>query len=149
MSKRSALSCKCRLESLTVLARSFQRSVRCYGSGLSRRDESLCIFDGCLLQDAVSQIEDVAESAGLLYAFEGGLFDAFDRAEQYARDRESWRARLRQYQGARHQPVNERDGWLSLDEPDEYDFMACRWPVLGEDLVRGPPEAPAEGRASA
>ena len=62
-----------------------------------------------------------------------------ERAERYRRDRESWRARLRQYQAARHRPVNERDGWWSLDDPDEYDFMACRWPVLSEDLERGPP----------
>jgi len=62
-----------------------------------------------------------------------------ERAERYKPDRESWRARLRQYQGARHRPVNERDGWWSLDDPDEYDFMACRWPVLADDVVRGPP----------
>ena len=66
-----------------------------------------------------------------------------ERAERYKQDRESWRARLRQYQAARHQPVNERDGWLSLDDPDEYDFMACRWPVLSEGPVRGPPSAAA------
>lgn len=64
-----------------------------------------------------------------------------DRAERYKQDRESWRARLRQYQAARHVPVNERDGWLSLDDPAEYDFMACRWPVLTDDVVRGPPSA--------
>jgi hypothetical protein len=64
-----------------------------------------------------------------------------EREERYRQDRESWRARLRQYQAARHRPVNERDGWLSLDDPDEYDFMACRWPVIGEDAVRGPPPA--------
>ena len=62
-----------------------------------------------------------------------------ERAERYKQDRESWRARLRQYQAARHRPVNERDGWLSLDDPDEYDFMAGRWPVIGDDVVRGPP----------
>jgi len=64
-----------------------------------------------------------------------------ERAERYKQDRESWRARLRQYQGARHRPVNERDGWWSLDDPDEYDFMACRWPVLADDIERGPPPA--------
>jgi hypothetical protein len=63
-----------------------------------------------------------------------------ERAERYKRDRESWRARLAQYQAARHRPVNERDGWWSLDDSDEYDFMACRWPVLSDDLVRGPPD---------
>jgi hypothetical protein len=62
-----------------------------------------------------------------------------ERAERYKQDRESWRARLAQYQAARHRPVNERDGWWSLDDPDEYDFMACRWPVLTDDAVRGPP----------
>lgn len=35
--------------------------------------------------------------------------------------------------------MNERDGWLCLDDPDEYDFMACRWPVLSDDFVPGPP----------
>jgi hypothetical protein len=72
-----------------------------------------------------------------------------ERAERYQRDRAGWRARLAQYQGARHLPVNERDGWLSLDDPGEYDFMACRWPVLSDDLVRGPPEPSAEAQASA
>jgi hypothetical protein len=62
-----------------------------------------------------------------------------ERAERYKKDRESWRARLRQYQAARHRPVNERDGWLSLDDPDEYDFMTCRWPVIPDDGVRAPP----------
>ena len=70
-----------------------------------------------------------------------------EREERYRRDRESWRARLRQYQGARSRPVNERDGWWSLDDPAEYDFMACRWPVLSDDFVRGPPSA--EARESA
>jgi DNA-binding transcriptional ArsR family regulator len=77
-------------------------------------------------------LADVAEATGA-----AGRHRA--RAERYKQDRESWRARLRQYQAARHRPVSERDGWWSLDDPDEYDFMACRWPVLGEDLVRGPP----------
>ena len=58
-----------------------------------------------------------------------------------------WRARLAQYQVARHRPASERDGWLSLDDPDEYDFAACRWPVLAADAVRGPP--PTEARDSA
>jgi hypothetical protein len=51
------------------------------------------------------------------------------------------------YQGARGRPVNERDGWWSLDDPQEYDFMACRWPVLSDDFVRGP--AALEGRHAA
>jgi hypothetical protein len=43
--------------------------------------------------------------------------------------------------------VNERDGWLSLDDLDEYDFMACRWPMLSGDVVRGPPAADAREAA--
>jgi hypothetical protein len=81
-----------------------------------------------------ASLDDVATATGAT-----GLYS--ERAERYKRDRESWRARLRQYQGARHRPVNERDGWWSLDDPDEYDFAACRWPVLTDDLVRGPPGA--------
>jgi hypothetical protein len=64
-----------------------------------------------------------------------------ERAERYKQDRESWRARLARYQAARHRPASERDGWLSLDDPGEYDFAACRWPVLVGDVVRGPPPA--------
>jgi hypothetical protein len=67
------------------------------------------------------------------------------REERYHRDREGWRARLRRYQAARHRPANERDGWWSLDDPDEYDFMACRWPVLAGDTVRGPPAREVNG----
>ena len=77
-------------------------------------------------------LADVADSTGA-----AGL--QREREARYKQDREGWRARLRIYQGARQRPVNERDGWLSLDDPDEYDFMACRWPVLSDDLVRGPP----------
>ena len=84
-------------------------------------------------------LADVAESTGAADLHR-------EREERYRQDRESWRARLREYQAAQHRPVNERDGWLSLDDPDEYDFMACRWPVLSDDLVRGPP---AEARESA
>ena len=62
-----------------------------------------------------------------------------EREARYKQDRERWRARLRQYQAAGHRPVNERDGWWSLDDPDEYDFMSCRWPMLADDVVRGPP----------
>ena len=63
-----------------------------------------------------------------------------EREERYKQDRESWRARLRTYQGARQLPVSARDGWWSLDDGDEYDEM-CRWPVLSDDFVRGPPRA--------
>jgi len=70
-----------------------------------------------------------------------------EREARYKRDRDSWRTRLRQYQGARARPVNERDGWWSLDDPDEYDFTACRWPVIADDFVRGPPSAGARESA--
>ena len=78
-------------------------------------------------------LADVAESTGAAVLQQ-------EREARYKQDREGWRARLRAYQAARHRPVNERDGWWSLDDPDEYDFMACRWPVL-TDGVRGPPSA--------
>ena len=81
-----------------------------------------------------ASLDDVAESTGA-----AGIHR--ERAERYRQDREGWRARLAQYQAARHRPVSERDGWLSLDDPDEYDFAACRWPVLAADAVRGPPPA--------
>jgi hypothetical protein len=78
-------------------------------------------------------LADVAESTGAAALQQ-------EPEARYKQDREDWRARLRRYQAARHRPVNERDGWWSLDDPDEYDFMACRWPVLTDDL-RGPPSA--------
>jgi len=81
-----------------------------------------------------ASLDDVATSTGAADLHR-------ERAERYKKDRESWLARLAQYQAARHRPVNERDGWWSLEDPDEYDFMACRWPVLSEDLERGPPLA--------
>ena len=85
-------------------------------------------------------LADVAESTGAADLQR-------EREERYRQDREGWRARLRQYQAARQVPVSARDGWLSLDDPDEYDMMLCRWPVLSDDLVRGPPSA--ESRESA
>ena len=85
-------------------------------------------------------LADVAESTGAT-VLQG------EREARYKQDREGWRATLRRYQAARSRPVNERDGWLSLDDPDEYDFMTCRWPVLAGDVVRGPP--PAAVRESA
>ncbi|MGH3260189.1 MAG: hypothetical protein ACRDOU_33120, partial [Streptosporangiaceae bacterium] len=88
-----------------------------------------------------TDLADVAESTGAADLQR-------ERAERYRQDRESWRAKLQEYRGRRAVPVNERDGWLSLADPDEYDFMACRWPVLGDDLVRGPPVL-AEARESA
>jgi DNA-binding transcriptional ArsR family regulator len=81
-----------------------------------------------------ASLDDVATSTGAADLHR-------ERAERYKQDRESWRARLAQYQAARHRPTSERDGWLSLDDPDEYDFAACRWPVLAADAVRGPPPA--------
>ena len=79
-------------------------------------------------------LADVAESVGATALQQ-------EREARYKQDRESWRARLRMYQAARHRLVNERDGWYSLDDPLEYDFMSCRWPVLSDDLERGPPPA--------
>jgi hypothetical protein len=69
-----------------------------------------------------------------------------EREARYRQDREGWRARLRQYQGAKRLPVTSRDGWWPLDDEDEYDEM-CRWPVLSDDFVRGPPSARARDSA--
>ena len=82
-------------------------------------------------------LADVAESTGAAELQR-------ERVERYRQDREGWRARLRQYQAARQVPVTSRDGWWPLDDEDEYDEM-CRWPVLGEDFVRGPPGIPGTG----
>ena len=63
-----------------------------------------------------------------------------EREERYRKDRESWRARLREYQAARHAPVMVGDGWLGLDDEDDWAAMLLsRWPVLSDDFVRGPP----------
>ena len=78
-------------------------------------------------------LADVAESTGAAALQR-------ERAERYKRDRDSWRARLRLYQAARWQRPAARDGFLSLDDGDEYDELS-RWPVLGDDFVRGPPSA--------
>jgi hypothetical protein len=86
----------------------------------------------------VVALADVAEATGAAALH-------CERAARYKQDRESWRARLRQYQGARHRHPGPRDGWWSLDE-DEYDEM-CRWPVLSDDFVRGPPWAGARESA--
>ncbi len=80
-----------------------------------------------------ARLDDVAESTGA-----AGL--QREREERYRQDREGWRARLRAYQGAKRLPVTSRDGWWPLDDEDEYDEM-CRWPVLSDDFVRGPPGA--------
>jgi hypothetical protein len=84
-------------------------------------------------------LDDVAESTGAAELHR-------DRAERYKQDREGWRARLRHYQGARQRPAVTSDGWLSLEDEDEDEdeddwaaMLLSRWPVLGEDFVRGPP----------
>jgi hypothetical protein len=78
-----------------------------------------------------ADLDDIAESTGAADLHR-------ERKARYKQDRESWRARLRAYQGARQVPVTFRDGWWPLDDEDEYDEM-CRWPVLSDDFVRGPP----------
>ena len=71
-----------------------------------------------------------------------------EREARYKRDRESWRARLRMYVSARNAMVAPRDGWLGLDDEDEWAAMLLsRWPVLSHDFVRGPPST--EARESA
>ena len=79
-------------------------------------------------------LDDVAEATGAADLQR-------ERADQYRRDRDSWRARLRRYQGARQAPVISRDGWWPLDDEDEYDELS-RWPVLSDEFVRGPPARP-------
>ena len=62
-----------------------------------------------------------------------------EREQRYRKDRESWRARLREYQAARQVPVMVGDGWLGLDDEDEWAAMlGSRWPVP-DNVVRGPP----------
>ena len=69
-----------------------------------------------------------------------------ERAERYEQDRESWRARLAQYASARNAVVAPGDGWLSLDDDQEWDAMLFgRWPILGDDFVRGPPGGEVNG----
>ena len=77
-----------------------------------------------------------------------------EREQRYRKDRESWRARLREYQAARQVPVMSGDGWLGLDDEDEWAAMlGSRWPVP-DDVVRGPPHgdgsvnSTARGRAA-
>ena len=70
-------------------------------------------------------LADVAESTGAADLQR-------EREARYQRDRESWRARLRQYVSARNAVVTPRDGWLGLDDEDEWAAMLLsRWPVLG------------------
>jgi hypothetical protein len=84
-------------------------------------------------------LADVAESTGAADLQR-------EREARYQKDRESWQARLRTYQGARQRPVSSRDGWWSLDDGDEYDEL-FRWPVLSDDFVRGPPSAEVQESA--
>jgi DNA-binding transcriptional ArsR family regulator len=82
-----------------------------------------------------ANLDDVAESTGAADLHR-------EREERYKRDRESWRARLAQYASARSAAVAPGDGWLSLDDDQEWDAMLFgRWPVLRGDFVRGPPSA--------
>jgi len=82
-----------------------------------------------------AHLDDVAESTGAAEVHR-------ERAERYKRDRENWRARLRIYAGARAAPVMAGDGWWSVDDDGDWESMLLsRWPVLGEDFVRGPPSA--------
>ena len=71
-----------------------------------------------------------------------------EREARYKQDRESWRARLRRYASARNAVVAPHDGWLGLDDEDDWAAMVLsRWPVLSDDLVRGPPSAAARESA--
>lgn len=63
-----------------------------------------------------------------------------ERAEQYRQDRASWRARIRQYASARAVATAPRDGFWPLDDEGEWEAtLFGRWPVLTDDVVRGPP----------
>ena len=82
-------------------------------------------------------LHDVAESTGAAALQQ-------EREERYRQDREGWRARLRVYASARSAPVAPDDGWLGLDDEDEWAALVnSRWPVLSDDFVRGPPSAEA------
>ena len=90
----------------------------------------------------VVALADVAESTGAADLQR-------EREARYRRDRESWRARLRQYVSAYNAIVAPRDGWLGLDDEDDWAAMLLsRWPVLSNEFVRGPPSA-AEDQVSA
>ena len=78
-------------------------------------------------------LDDVAESTG-------AADRQREREERYRQDRESWRARLAQYASARNSVVAPGDGFWSMDDDDEWEaLLFSRWPVLGDDFVRGPP----------
>jgi len=80
-----------------------------------------------------ANLDDVAESTGAAEIHR-------ERAERYRQDREGWRTRLAQYASARSAVVAPGDGWLGLDDEDEWaPMLNSRWPVLSNDFVRGPP----------
>ena len=85
-------------------------------------------------------LADVAESTGAADLQR-------EREARYKQNREDWRARLRTYLSARNAAVTPRDGWLGLDDEDDWAAMLLsRWPVLSDDFARGPP---GESRESA
>ena len=89
-----------------------------------------------------ADLGDVAESTGAAELQR-------EREARYRQDREGWRARLASYASARAVLVAPRDGWAGLDDDDDWDAMlSSRWPILGDDFVRGPP-AVAEVRKTA
>ena len=96
-------------------------------------------------------LADVAESTGA-----AGL--QREREERYRQDRESWRARLREYQAARQVPVMAGDGWLGLDDEDEWAAMllqplagaqttSCAARRMVTDRLTAPPAAGRPGNA--
>jgi hypothetical protein len=81
-----------------------------------------------------ADLDEVAESTGAAAIHQ-------ERARRYREDRQGWRARLRQYASARSAAVAPDDGWLGLDDEDDWAAMLLsRWPVL-DHVVRGPPVA--------
>ena len=83
-------------------------------------------------------LDDVAESTGAADLQR-------EREERYRQDRKSWRARLAQYASARNSVVAPGDGFWSMDDDDEWEaLLFSRWPVLGDDFVRGPPAVARE-----
>ena len=66
-----------------------------------------------------ARLADVAESTG------AAALQA-EREARYKQDREGWRARLRQYASARNAPVAPGDGWLGLDDEDDWAAAVLR-----------------------
>ncbi len=99
------------------------------------------VLDGTEARGA-ADLDEVATSTGAADLHR-------ERAERYKQDRESWRTRLAIYASARNAVVAPRDGWWPLDDESEWEaLLFSRWPVLGEDLVRGPPGIWAQDRAA-